>query len=302
MNVHEIMWIVFWIIVPIALFVDLFVVSKHKGAVSIKEAAVLSAAWILLALAFNAVVFLTLGNEKGFEFLTAYIMEKSLSVDNMFVFLMIFGYFAVAPENQPKALVWGILGAIVMRFIFIFAGVELISRFDWTFYIFGAILIYTAIKMLMRHEEPDLNKNIAFRLLKKLLPFKADYKGGHFFVRENGALFATPLLATVFVIELSDIVFAVDSIPAVLAVSRDTFIVYTSNIFAIIGLRALYFLLAGMADKFKYLKYGVSLILVYVGLKMILHSFIKISPVLSLAVIAAIVAISILAGFIKKES
>ncbi len=293
------MWVLFWAVVCTALFVDLVILNKHKGAVSIKEAGVMVAAWVTLALSFGAVIWFVLGHQKGLEYLTGYVMEYSLSIDNMFVFIMIFGYFAVAPENQPKALIWGILGAVVLRFIFIFVGVELIERFTWMIYVFGGLLIITAIKMFFEgDEEKDVSKNIAFIALKKIMPFKADYKGRNFFIKENGKLFATPLLATVCVIEMSDVIFAVDSIPAVLSITHDPFIVYTSNIFAIIGLRSLYFLLSGIANKFAYLKYGISVILLFVGAKMMLHHFFKVPTLMSLGIILFILALSIAASSI----
>lgn len=253
--------------------------------------------WVALALSFGAAVFFALGYGKGLEYLTGYVMEYSLSIDNMFVFIMIFGFFAIPKENQPKALIWGILGAVVLRFIFIFVGVELIEKFAWTIYVFGALLIFTAIKMFFdKGEEKDINKNLAFRALKLVFPFKASHKGPEFFTRENAKLFATPLLAAVFVIEMSDVIFAVDSIPAVLSITHDPFIVYTSNIFAIIGLRSLYFLLNGIAGKFAYLKYGISVILLFVGVKMLTHSLYKVPTLASLLVIVFILALSIIAS------
>lgn len=300
MTTLELMWGLFWVVVISALFLDLFILNKHKGHVSIKEAAVMVCCWVALALSFGGVIFYALGHQKGLEYLTGYVMEYSLSIDNMFVFIMIFGYFAIPRENQPKALIWGILGAVVLRFIFIFVGVELIEKFSWMIYVFGGLLIITAVKMFFDNdnEEKDISKNIAFRLLKKLFPFKADYKGSDFFVKENTKRFATPLLAAVFVIEMSDVIFAVDSIPAVLSITHDPFIVYTSNIFAIIGLRSLYFLLNGIAGKFAYLKYGISVILLFVGFKMMAHSFVKIPTLASLGVILFILILSIAASSI----
>ncbi|WP_428896989.1 tellurite resistance protein TerC [Parelusimicrobium proximum] len=295
----EIMWVAFWIIVPVALFVDLVLLNKHKGAVTIKEAGVMVASWISLALIFCAAIFFMLGHGKALEFLTGYAVEYSLSIDNMFVFIMIFTYFATPKEAQPKVLIWGVLGAIALRFIFIFVGVQLISKFDWMIYVFGALLIFTAIKMLLQKEsDMDPSKNIAFKLLKKIFPFKADYKGTNFFIKENAKLYATPILAAVVVVEMSDVIFAVDSIPAVLSISTDTFIVYTSNIFAIMGLRSLYFLLAGMAGKFPYLKYGIAGILIFVGAKMLLHSVFPVKTIVSLAVIVTVVAGSIAVSLI----
>lgn len=296
------MWIIFWVVIAIALFVDLVVVKHHHGKVSIKEASLMVAAWIALAALFGAAVWLTLGQTKALEFFTGYVIEYSLSIDNMFVFIMIFAYFAVPPENQPKVLIWGILGAVLMRFIFIFIGVQLITQFKFMIYIFGALLIYTAIKMLAHKEEEfDPSKMPVLKALKKIMPLKDNYHGENFFVKDAGKLFATPLFATVLVIETSDLIFAIDSIPAVLSITHDTFIVYTSNIFAIIGLRSLYFLLAGMAGKFEYLKYGIAAVLVFVGVKMLISHFYHFPTALSLLVIVVILTIAIAASVIRKK-
>ena len=296
MTNHLILWIVFWIVVVLALFIDLVVLNKHHGKVSIKEALTMVCAWVSLALVFGGAIWWVHGSTQALEYLTGYLIEYSLSIDNMFVFIMIFGFFAVPREYQPKVLLWGILGAVIMRFIFIFVGVQLITKFSFMIYIFGALLIYTAIKMLTHKEEEkkDLSQNIFLRFAKKIIPFKDDYHSDNFFTKINGKLFATPLLACVFVIEGSDLIFAIDSIPAVLSITQDTFIVYTSNIFAIIGLRSLYFLLSGMASKFEYLKYGIALILGFVGLKMLLSSVVHLPIWLSLAVIATILTSTIL--------
>lgn len=302
MDIHFIMWIIFWVVIAIALFVDLVVVKHHHGKVSIKEASLMVAAWIALAALFGGAVWLTLGQTKALEFFTGYVIEYSLSIDNMFVFIMIFAYFAVPPENQPKVLIWGILGAVLMRFIFIFIGVQLITQFKFMIYIFGALLIYTAIKMLAHKEEEfDPSKMPVLKALKKIMPLKDNYHGENFFVKDAGKLFATPLFATVLVIETSDLIFAIDSIPAVLSITHDTFIVYTSNIFAIIGLRSLYFLLAGMAGKFEYLKYGIAAVLVFVGVKMLISHFYHFPTALSLLVIVVILTIAISASVIRKK-
>ena len=302
MDIHFIMWIIFWVVIAIALFVDLVVVKHHHGKVSIKEASLMVAAWIALAALFGGAIWLTLGQTKALEFFTGYVIEYSLSIDNMFVFIMIFAYFAVPPENQPKVLIWGILGAVLMRFIFIFIGVQLITQFKFMIYIFGALLIYTAIKMLAHKEEEfDPSKMPVLKALKKIMPLKDNYHGENFFVKDAGKLFATPLFATVLVIETSDLIFAIDSIPAVLSITHDTFIVYTSNIFAIIGLRSLYFLLAGMAGKFEYLKYGIAAVLVFVGVKMLISHFYHFPTALSLLVIVVILTIAIAASIIRKK-
>ncbi len=300
------MWIAFWVIVLVALFIDLAVMNKHHGKVSMKEAGVMVAAWISLALLFGGAIWLTEGPRHALEFYTGYVLEYSLSIDNMFVFIMIFGAFAIPNHLQPKALIWGILGAVILRFIFIFLGVKLISMFAWTIYVFGALLVFTAGKMLFQKEDEKFEpeNSAALKILKKFMPIKTDYHGDNFFVLENAKRYATPLFAAVLVIEMSDLIFAVDSIPAVLSITQDTFLVYSSNIFAIIGLRSLYFLLSGMAGRFPYLKYGISVILLFVGVKMIISHHFKIPVVASLGVIVGILAISILASkfFPPKEA
>ena len=297
-TVSAAMWVAFWVVVLAALFIDLTVLNKHQGKVSIKEAALMVGVWISLALAFGGAIWLVEGPRHALEFYTGYVLEYSLSIDNMFVFILIFGYFAIPPALQPKALLWGVLGAVVLRFLFIFLGVKLISLFSWTIYVFGALLIFTALKMLLQKEDDkfDPKNSAALKLLQKFFPLKTDYHGNHFFVLENAKRYATPLLAAVVVIEMSDLIFAVDSIPAVLSITQDTFLVYSSNIFAIIGLRSLYFLLAGMAGKFPYLKYGISVILFFVGAKMLLSHWVHVPIVLSLGVIVGILALSIAAS------
>lgn len=300
------MWIAFWVIVLTALFIDLAVMNKHKGHVSIKEAAVMVSAWISLALLFGVAIWLFEGPRHALEFYTGYILEYSLSIDNMFVFIMIFGYFAVPHDLQPKVLLWGILGAVAMRFLFIFVGVQLISAFAWMIYVFGALLIFTAIKMLMQKEDDkfDPSESFILKVFKKIMPIKTDYHGENFFIKEKAKWFATPLFAALLVIEMSDVIFAIDSIPAILGITQDTFLVYSSNIFAIIGLRSLYFLLSGMAGKFPYLKYGISVILFFVGVKMIVSHFVKIPVPASLGIIVFILAVSMLASkfFPPKET
>lgn len=296
------MWIVFWAVVAIALFVDLAVMNKHHGKVTIKEASLMVCAWVSLAALFGGAVWLMLGHTPGLEFFTGYVIEYSLSIDNMFVFIMIFSYFGVPDEYQPKVLIWGILGAVIMRFIFIFLGVQLITSFTFMIYIFGALLIYTAIKMLTHKDEAfDPSKMPVLKLLKKIMPIKESYHGSNFFIRENAKLFATPLFATVLVIEMSDLIFAVDSIPAVLSITHDTFIVYTSNIFAIIGLRSLYFLLSGMAGKFEYLKYGIAVVLIFVGTKMIISHYYKVPTWASLLSIVLILGVAVVASLYKQK-
>lgn len=292
------LWVLFWIVVIAALFIDLAVLNKHHGKVSMKEAGVMVCVWVTLAVLFGGVIAWAEGPHHALEFFTGYVLEYSLSVDNMFVFIMIFGYFAIPAHLQPKALLWGILGAVALRFLFIFLGVKLISLFSWTIYVFGALLLFTAGKMLFQKEDDSFDPSNAFALkvLKKFMPVKTDYHGENFFVKDGAKWFATPLFAAVLVIEMSDLIFAVDSIPAVLSITQDTFLVYSSNIFAIIGLRSLYFLLSSMAGKFPYLKYGISVILAFVGVKMIISHFVTIPILVSLGVIVGILAVSVLAS------
>jgi tellurite resistance protein TerC len=302
------MWIIFWAIVISALFIDLVVLNKRQGDINVKEALVMVCIWVGLALSFGGLIYFVYGSSKALEYVTGYIVEYSLSVDNMFVFLIIFSYFAIPKRNQPKVLIYGIAGAVILRFLFIFIGVKLINSFAWIIYVFGAVLIYTAVKMLAQEDseiEPD--KNIAYKILKKIFPFKTDSQSGRFFIKEavdggKAVVYATPMLAAVAVVEMSDIIFAVDSIPAVLSISRDTFVVYTSNIFAIIGLRSLYFLLSNLAEKFKCLKFGVAVILFFVGLKMVVSHYVHIPILLSLGIIIFILAASIAASLIRNKT
>ena len=292
------LWVAFWITVIAALFIDLTVLNKHHGHVSMKEASIMVGAWVTLALLFGGAIWLFEGPQHALAFYTGYVLEYSLSIDNMFVFILIFSYFAIPHDLQPKALLWGILGAVALRFLFIFVGVQLISLFSWTIYVFGVLLIFTAAKMLLQKEDDnfDPSHSLPLKILRKFMPLKTDYHGENFFIKEAGKWFATPLFAAVLVIEMSDLIFAVDSIPAVLSITQDTFLVYSSNIFAIIGLRSLYFLLSGMAGKFPYLKYGISVILFFVGAKMLISHYVKIPILASLGVIVGILILSILAG------
>jgi len=302
MNPESILWIVFWVVVATALIVDLFILNKKHGALDFKSAAKMVCFWVSLALSFGALIYFVLGSQLALEYVTGYVVEYSLSIDNMFVFLMIFTYFAIPKDHQPKVLLYGILGAVILRFIFVFAGVALINAFWWTIYLFGAVLIAMAVKMMFEKEgSVNPENNIVYKLLKKFFPFKNDLQTDSFFIREKGILYATPMLAAVVVIEASDIIFAVDSVPAVLSISRDTFIVYSSNIFAIIGLRSLYFLLSNLAEKFKYLKYGVAVILLFVGAKMLMQHYYHVPTLISLGVIVLILTISIFISVTIKE-
>ncbi len=304
MEIHLIHWLAFLVFVFLMLALDLGVFHRKSHEVKIKEALIWSAVWIGLALVFNYFVYLYLGKVKALEFLAGYLIEKSLSVDNLFVFLLLFGYFNVEPKYQHKVLFWGILGALIMRAIFIFAGVALLNSFHWLIYVFGAFLVFTGIKMLTPGDakvEPE--KNVLVRLFKKVFPVTREMRGGKFFVRENSKLFATPLFVVLIVVEFTDLIFAVDSIPAILAISKDTFIIFTSNVFAILGLRALYFALAGITRYFYYLKYGLAIILAFVGAKMMVSGYYKLPVAWSLAVIFGILLLTIIASvmFPKKD-
>jgi tellurite resistance protein TerC len=304
MTVPNLFWIIFTVIIIAFLWIDFKFVHKKAHAVSIKEAAFWSIVWIVAALSFGAGIYFFLGHDKALSFLTAYLIEKMLSVDNLFVFLIIFDYFAVPQQYQPRVLHWGILGALVMRFILIFAGVTLINKFEWIIYVFGALLIYTGVKMIFEKDKKlEPGKNPALKLFKKFIPVAMqDHADEKFFVRINGILHATPLFVALLIVESSDLIFAVDSIPAVLAISSDPFIVYTSNVFAILGLRALYFLLSGIMPLFIYLKFGISVILCYVGIKMMMMHFYKVPTGISLLVVMGILIISVVSSvlFPKK--
>jgi tellurite resistance protein TerC len=293
------LWIAFNVFVLGMLALDLGVFHRKAHAISLREASVWTVVWISLALIFNSGIYYFWGEEKALEFLTGYLIEKALSVDNIFVFIMIFSYFAVPAMYHHRILFWGILGALIMRAIFIAAGAALLTAFHWMIYLFGGFLILTGIKMLLMGDhklEPE--KNPAVRLLGRLINITKEYHGQRFFVRQNGRLWATPLLLVLVVVETTDVIFAVDSIPAIFAVTLDPFIVYTSNIFAILGLRALYFLLAGVMDMFRYLKVGLSLVLCFVGVKMMLVDLYKIPIGLSLGVVAGILGVCIVASLL----
>jgi tellurite resistance protein TerC len=296
-------WIGFHLFVFMMLALDLGVFHKHTHKVPVKEAVIWTLIWVALALLFNLFVFFEFGKIKALEFLTGYVIEYSLSVDNIFVFILIFTFFTVKGQYQHKILFWGILGALIMRGIFIFAGVALINRFHWIVLIFGAFLVFTGIRMLFQKEaEVDPEKNPVVRFFKKFLPVTHTLHGDKLFIRQNRKLYATPLFLVLLIIESSDLIFAVDSIPAILAISQDRFIVYTSNIFAILGLRSLYFAIAGIMDYFRFLKVGLAFVLTFVGLKMLAAYFnFDIPIVLSLIIIISILLISILSSVIFKE-
>jgi len=293
-------WVVFGVMVFGLLALDLFVFHREAKPVQMREAGAWVAVWVSLGLAFGAWIFLTRGSTSGAEYLAGYLIEYSLSMDNVFVFAVLFSYFAVPPAYQHRLLFWGVLGAIVFRAIFIVGGIALLEAFHFVIYIFGAILLITAWRMVATsttHADPSANP--VLRLMRRVIPMTDSYEGQSFFVRHGGKLVATPLFAALVVVETTDIMFAIDSVPAILSITTDTFIVFTSNAFAIMGLRSLYFLLAGLIDRFEYLKYGLAALLAFAGIKMLLSDVVHIDVWVSLAIIVAIlgtsVAISMLA-------
>jgi tellurite resistance protein TerC len=288
-------WLGFTLLVGGLLFLDLGVLNRRAHVLSFKEALTWSLGLIALAHLFGLFVLWREGMQPALEYYTGYLIELSLSVDNLFVFILIFQYFAVPAEAQPKVLKWGILGAIVMRLVMIALGALLLERFHWIIYVFGGILIFTGIRMLLQKEEHiEPERNPVVRLARRLLPFTPAYNDANFFCRNiQGKVLATPLLLVLIVVEWSDLVFAIDSIPAIFAITRDPFLVYSSNVFAILGLRALFFVIAGMMDKFVYLKPGVAIILMFVGVKMLSSPWVKIPTLLSLAVIVGILATAV---------
>jgi tellurite resistance protein TerC len=296
-------WIGFHVVIFTMLALDLGVFHKKTHRVPVKEALTWVGVWVTLALAFNLFIFFEFGKTKALEFFTGYIIEYSLSVDNIFVFILIFTYFGVKDEYQHKVLFWGILGALIMRGIFIFAGVALINRFHWIVLIFGGFLVFTGLKMLFtKQAEVHPEANPMVRFFKKFLPVTNEMHGDKFFIKRDHKLYATPLFLVLLVIESSDLIFAVDSIPAILAITQDRFIVYTSNVFAILGLRSLYFAVAGIMDFFRFLKVGLAFVLTFVGVKMLAAYFhMEIPIVISLTIIVSILLVSILASLIIKE-
>ncbi len=278
------------------LVLDLGVLNRRAHAIKFREALAWSALWLALAAGFALLVYFWHGRTPALEFITGYVVELSLSVDNLFVFLLIFRYFRVPSHLQHRVLFWGILGALIMRGIFILVGVTLIRRFHFIIYVFGAFLVYTGIKLFREHET-DIHpeNNPVLRLFRRWVPVTPDYVGGKFFVRQPG-LYATPLLIVLLVVETTDVLFATDSVPAILAITLDAFIVYTSNVFAILGLRSMYFVLAGLMDKFRFLHYGLAVILSFIGLKMLISGYYSISTEIALAVVGLTLAISILAS------
>ena len=301
MNNELLFWIAFNAFVVLMLVLDLAVFHRKAHAIRFREAAITSLMWVALAAIFAVGVYFWRGQQSALEFTTGYVVEESLSVDNLFIFLLIFRYFRVPSEYQHKVLFWGIVGALVMRGIFIVAGVALIERFHWIIYFFGAMLLYSGIQ-LMRSGETEVHpeKNPVLRAFRRWMPVTQDYEGSKFFVRRRG-LYATPLLLVLIVVETTDVMFAVDSIPAVLAISRDPFIVYTSNVFAILGLRSLYFALSGLMQAFQYLHYGLSVILMFIGVKMLMSGHYKIPTGVALGVVGGVLALSVLASMVVKR-
>jgi tellurite resistance protein TerC len=296
------MWVAFNAFVLVMLAVDLGILHRHAHEVTLKEALAWSGIWIALALFFALGVYAWDGPQPALEFLTGYIIEKSLSVDNIFVFVLIFSYFKVPARYQHKVLFWGILGALVMRAIFIFAGIALLQRLHWVIYIFGALLILTGIKMAIeKDKEIHPDKNPVLRLFRRLVPVTENYHADHFFVKQAGHYAATPLFVVLLVVETTDVIFAVDSIPAILGITVNSFVVYTSNVFAILGLRALYFALAGVMRLFHYLHYGLSAILVFVGAKMLLSDVYKLPVAVALGVIAGILLSAVIASVMRPQ-
>jgi tellurite resistance protein TerC len=301
MSEEAILWGSFSLFVIGMLALDLGVFHRKSHSVSVKEALTWTAVWIALAMLFNLFVYHYFEKEQALEFFTAYVVEKSLSIDNIFVIIMIFSYFRVPDAYQHKVLFWGIFGALIMRVIFIFAGIELIHKFHWLIYFFGGFLIVTGARMIFGEDKPmDPEKNPVVKLVRRMFSVTESFEGDKFFVRRDHKLWATPLFIVVMLIEATDLIFAVDSIPAIISISENPFIVYTSNVFAVLGLRSLYFALAGIEKYFTYLKYGLATILVFVGIKMVIVDFYKIPVEISLIIISFLLAISMIASVLVK--
>jgi tellurite resistance protein TerC len=293
-------WILFNLFVVVMLALDLGVLNRRAHTVSFREALAWSAMWVSLALAFAVVVYFWHGKRESLEFVTGYVIELSLSIDNLFVFLVLFRYFRVPPEHQHKVLFWGILGALLMRGAFILAGVGLIRRFEWITYVFGILLIFSGLKLLRGEQEIDPGKNPVLRLFRRWIPVTEEYEGGRFWVRRD-RIYGTPLLVVLLMVETTDVLFAVDSIPAILAITLNAFIVYTSNVFAILGLRSMYFALAGVIDLFQYLHYGLSVVLVFIGVKMLVSHYYRIPTGVALGVVVGVLGIAVLLSLILPK-
>lgn len=296
-------WIGFSAFVLVMLAVDLGIFRRKSREVSLKEALAWSGVWIGLALVFNAGIYYGSGAEKALQFLTGYLVELSLSVDNLFVFLLVFGYFKVPAEYQHKALFWGILGALMMRAVFLAAGITLIAKFHWIIYLFGALLVASGIKMTFeKGKEIHPERNPVLRLFRHFMEVTPNYEGDRFFVKQDGRILASPLFVVLLILESTDLVFAVDSVPAVLAITPDPFVVFTSNVFAILGLRSMFFALEGVLKRFRYLHYGLAAVLVFVGAKMLLAGFYTTPTWVSLLVILSLLSVSIIASLLHKNS
>jgi tellurite resistance protein TerC len=303
-NVPPYLWIGFGVFVLGMLALDLGVFNRKAHEVRFREAVIWSVVWISLAMVFNGWIYFAYGHQKALEFLTGYVLEEALSVDNIFVFVILLGSFAVPKIYQHRVLFWGVLGAIVMRAIFIGLGAALVSRFSWVMYVFGAILIFTGVKLLLQgdDDDPHPEKNPIYKLARRFIPAVPEYHGKSFTIIKDGRRHATPLLLVLIAIEATDVVFAVDSIPAIFAITTDPFIVYTSNIFAIMGLRSMYFLLAGVIDKFHYLKIGLALVLLFVGTKMLIARWYHVPIVASLITIASLLGLAVLASVLWPKT
>lgn len=302
-SAHVELWSGFWITVAGLLALDLAVFNRHAHAVSIRAAAIWSAVWVAVSLAFCVGIWQLLGEEPALQFLTGYLVEKSLSVDNLFVFLVIFSYFGVAPRYQHRVLFWGVLGAIVLRTVMIVLGAALVARFYWLLYGFGAFLVYTGVKLAaVRGETVHPERTLAVRVARRLVPISREYHGERFFVRLEGRRLATPLFVVLVTIEASDVMFALDSIPAIFGITSDPFILLTSNIFAILGLRALYFLLAGALGRLRYLRQGLAFVLVFIGVKMLIAHWLPVPTPVSLAIVAGILILAMLLSLASKRT
>ncbi len=297
-------WVGFTALIVVLLLLDLLVLARGEREISFRQATALSLFWIVMALLFGVVVFALAGSERGGEYLAGYVIEKSLSVDNVFVFALIFSYFAVPARYQYRVLFWGVVGALILRAVFIALGAQLLERYDWMVYVFGIFLIYTGIRMAFhRDEEVHPERNPLLLLVRRMFPMTQDFQGERFFTRQGGKLYATPLLAVVAVVGTTDVVFAVDSVPAIFAITSSSFIVWSANAFAVLGLRPLYFMLAGMIERFVYLSVGLSIVLIFVGLKFMISDLVGKVPIwISLPFIATVVAVSIAASLWKTRS
>jgi tellurite resistance protein TerC len=306
MNNEATFWIIFNVSILTLLTLDLFVFNKGNKVVTTKSALLWSAFWVGLAIAFNIFVYIWRGQEAAELFFTGYVIEESLSVDNLFVFMLIFSYFRVPAEYQRKVLFWGIIGALILRGLFIVLGIELIQRFDWLLYVLGFFLMYTGIKMLFSNDDDEIDpeNNIILKLTNKFIRVTKTYEADKFFIRKEGILYATPLFIVVLIVESTDVVFAVDSIPTILGITTDTFIVYTSNVFALLGLRSLYFALSSVMKLFHYINYGLAVILSFVGVKLLIHHWYEINHQFALLFVVSVLAISVIASWLfpKKNN